>query len=370
MTGRRWGIAPRLLVLLSVVAAVTVLAVGLTAALIGPDIVHAALRGHGQESAGPDDAVVHAEAALLTAASRTMMVALAAGLLVAAVLSVLVARRLSRSLRPVVAATHRIAQGAYDQPVPVPHLGVEVDDLASAVGDLAGRLDRVESTRRRLLADVAHELRTPLTTLSVYIDSLQDGVRQPDAATFGVLREQVSRLSRLAEDMAAVSAAEEGRPTLRPAVTGTLALARSAVAVAGPAFAAKQVTLRVDAVGGDVALLVDPDRIGQVLTNLLGNALRHTSPGGTVELRLRSDRQELSLAVVDTGQGIAAEHLPHVLDRFYRVDPGRSGGGSGIGLTVAKALVEAHGGTLELASPGVGQGTTATVRLPVSLRVR
>jgi signal transduction histidine kinase len=234
---------------------------------------------------------------------------------------------------------------------------------------MAGRLDSVEATRRRLLSDLAHEMRTPVATIQGYVEALEDGVARLDSETVAVLRGQASRLTRLAEDLAAVSRAEERAHELQTTVVDPTELASAAVSAAGDAYAAKGVRLVADVDPDPSDVDVDRDRIGQVLANLLQNALRHTPAGGTVTLAVGSpDPRHVELSVTDTGEGIAAEHVSHLFERFYRVDEARdrAHGGSGIGLAIAKALVEAHGGTIGVESAGVGRGSTFTVLLPTA----
>lgn len=362
---RRWGVALRLSVALAAVITVTVATAGLVAWLIGPGIFHENLLQHSGDAT--DDATEHAEAAFGTAGGFSLGAALLLALLVSSVLSVWIAGRVTRSLRPIVAAAGSVERGVYDRRVPVPGLGAEFDDVATAMNAMSERLEHVEATRRRLLADLAHEMRTPLATLTVYVDSIEDGVRAPDAPTLQVLRDQVNRLSRLAEDVTAVSLAQERRLPLRLSDVAPDDLVRSAAAAANPAYAAKGVYLQVDLMGRAPAVNVDRDRIAQILANVLDNALRHSDHGSVVVVRVRAERDTVTVAVHDTGDGIAPEHLPHVFDRFYRADAARDRdhGGSGIGLTVSKAFAEAHDGSLEVASAGVGHGATFTLRLPV-----
>lgn len=360
---RRWGVAPRLLVAQAAVTVVTIVTAWGVATWIGPGIFHANLLKHTEA-----DATEHAEAAFTTAGGLALTAALAVALLVSTALSVSIARRVTRSLRPIVVAAGRIAGGAYDRRVPVPGLGAEFDELATAVNAMSERLEQVDTTRRRLLADLAHEMRTPLTTLAVYVDSIDDGLRPPDTATLQVLRDQVNRLSRLAEDVSAVSLAEEHRLPLHLTGIAPADLARAAAAAANAAYHAKHVLLQLDAAAPTPDVRVDPDRIGQILANLLDNARRHSQPGGVVVIRVGAERDAVTIAVSDTGDGIAPEHLSHVFDRFYRADTARDRdhGGSGIGLTVSKALAEAHDGTLDAASPGPNMGATFTLHLPAT----
>ena len=223
------------------------------------------------------------------------------------------------------------------------------------------------ATRRRLIADAAHEMRTPVATLEAYLEALEDGVAQPDPATLAVLRAQTARLTRLAGDMAAVSKAEEGRLELSLRPVAPAELARTAVAAASTAYTAKRVSLTLDVEESLPPLRADTERLGQVLGNLLENALRHTPPGGEVTVTVQATSEhQAELAVSDDGEGIPAEHLPHIFERLYRADTARDRqhGGAGTGLAIVKAIVEAHGGRVSATSAGPGAGTRIAVHLP------
>jgi signal transduction histidine kinase len=239
--------------------------------------------------------------------------------------------------------------------------------VAASFNTMAERLERTEELRRRMLSDLAHEMRTPISVLTVYCEALQDGVAQWDEATGELVTDQLGRLTRLVEDIHDVSRAEEGRIDLDRASQPAGDLARSAAEAHREAYAAKGVRLVLD-VDDDAGVVdVDRQRMGQVLGNLLTNALRHTPPGGQVSLGVvRRGPGQVAVTVADTGDGIAAEHLSRVFERFWRGDSARDRdhGGSGIGLTISRALVEAHGGTLTVTSPGPGAGTAFTVELP------
>ena len=212
--------------------------------------------------------------------------------------------------------------------------------------------------------------------MSGYLDGVDDGMVAWTEQTRAVLAAQVRRLSRLATDLDDVSRAEEGRIVLQTNLIRVESLLSGAVAAARESFDRKGVSLHgpdpQDEGAGTAyqeVVQVDQERMGQVLANLLGNALRYTPTGGTVRCGATLGRDEVVLSVSDTGEGIAAEHLPHVFERFYRVDRARhrdglDDQGAGIGLTISKAIVEAHGGQIEALSDGTGAGTTITVRLP------
>ena len=363
---RSAGLGVRLLAAQVLVMLAGALTAWMVTAAIGPPLFHEHLRRAGM-IASPTE-VQHAEEAFRSANVISLSVALLAALTAALAVSIYITGRVGRSVSSVVEAASDVAGGHYDTRVPKPGLGNEFDDLAQAFNAMAGRLGTVEVTRRRMLADLAHEMRTPVATIDAYLEGLEDGVAALDADTVDVLRAQTRRLALLAEDISAVSHAEEPGPGLRTTRTTPAALVTAAVTAAADRYAAKDVSLDSHSAADLPPVHVDTDRIGQVLANLLDNALRHTPPGGTVTVDARQSGSDVELLVTDNGDGIPAEHLPHVFERFYRVDAARdrAHGGSGIGLAIAKALVEAHGGRITAASPGPGQGSTFTVRLPHS----
>ncbi|ADG73270.1 response regulator receiver sensor signal transduction histidine kinase [Cellulomonas flavigena DSM 20109] len=251
--------------------------------------------------------------------------------------------------------------------VPAAGLGAEFDDLAESFNAMAARLQEAERLRARLLADVAHEVRTPVATIAGYLEAVEDGLQPMDEPTMAVLRDQSARLTRLARDLAAVTRAEAGDLvlTLEPLAPDELLAATTGTWRERATAAGVDVRVQVDPELGHVR--VDRQRMGQVLDNLVANALRHTPAGGTITLRATGGYQRVALHVSDTGAGIAPEHLPHLFERFYRADTARdrTHGGSGIGLAICKALTEAHGGTITATSDGPGAGASFTVTLPV-----
>jgi signal transduction histidine kinase len=337
----------------------------LIAANVGPSLFHNHL-ATANVGATPAQ-ILHAEAAYRSANALSLSLALLAALVAALGVSVYQTRRIGRSVTTIADAASNVAGGHYDIRVPGPGLGPEFDALASAFNQMADQLGSVERTRRRLLADLGHEMRTPIATLEALLEALEDGVATLDAETTQLLRSQTRRLARLSEDISTVSRAEEGRVQLDLHSVQPELVVAAAVNAAAEAYEAKGVRLISEIALGLPALSLDPERIGQVLGNLLDNALRHTPAAGTVTVSAAmSGTGEVTLSVADTGDGIPAEHLPHVFERFYRVDTARdrTHGGSGIGLAIAKALVETHGATLSATSPGTGQGSTFLILLP------
>ena len=361
------GLGARLLVAQTLVLLAGAVTSWLVASAVAPGIFHDHLQQAGVSHSAAE--AVHVEEAFADSLVIAFGVALVTSVLVALTVTGYLTRRVQRSTAAVSHAAAEITSGHYDSRVPDPGLGAEFGLLSSTVNELAERLGDVEATRRRILADLAHEMRTPLATIEAHLEALEDGVRRLDDATLSVLHDATQRLQRLAEDVSAVSHAEEGRLESRPVVVAPATLLTAATAAAADAFRAKGVDLDLDATAPTPPVLVDPQRMGQVVGNLLDNSLRHTPPGGHVQLTLRrADDRWVELEVHDDGEGIAAEHLPHVFERFYRADPARlrTPGGSGIGLTISRAIVEAHGGGLSARSAGPGRGATFTIRLPAA----
>ncbi len=261
-------------------------------------------------------------------------------------------------------ATGRVEDGDYSVRVDVPTRAPRpVRDLVRGFDTMVERLEADERQRRSLLADVSHELRTPLAILRGNVEAILDGVHPADEEHLGALLEETKVIERLIEDLRTVALSEAGTLALHrePVDVGIIA-ADVATTFRGTASAAS-VEIALD-VPDDVPLLdADPVRLREILGNLVDNAIRHTPPGGTVTIGVVADprSQVIVLSVADTGSGIAPELLPRVFDRFAK---GTSSRGSGLGLAIAKALTEAHGGTIAVASEP-GHGTTMTVRLPL-----
>ncbi|MFG3577715.1 HAMP domain-containing sensor histidine kinase [Micromonospora chersina] len=361
---RPLGLPGRLLAAQILVVLVGAATLGLVAAAVGPAIFHSHLR----RVVGPVDpgTAHHVEEAYASASALALAVAIAASLLAALAVSAYLARRLAQPVTQLSAAAADVSRGDYAARVNPPGLGSEFDTVAAAFNTMAARLADAETTRRRLLADLGHELRTPLATIEAYVDAAEDGITVEGEDTWAVLRAQTNRLRRLAEDVVAVSRAEEHQLDLHRRPVPVSELVNAAVAAARPRYAAKGVTLH-EQVAPDAGLIdADAERMGQVLGNLLDNALRHTPPAGHVSVRATRDNDGVHVSIADTGGGIDARHLPHIFERFYRADTARDRdqGGSGIGLAVARAIVIQHGGRITAASEGPGKGAKFTVTLP------
>ncbi len=345
-----------------VAGSATLLVVALT---VGPVLFHRHIR----EALGfvPTTVMDHLDEAFGESLLVSLAVAVTAAAATAALIGWLVATRIVRPVRTLAGAARRVSHGGYDARVQVAGED-ELTVLGRAFNEMARALANAEARRRRLLSDVAHELRTPLATIEAHLEGLADGVVPATPATWQILRGETGRLRRLTEDVARVSSAEEHQLELDVRPVAAAELLRAAADAAAPAFKAKGVELRVEVGGEAPTVHVDPDRAREVLAILLDNALRHTDRGGLVALSAEPADREVVLGVTDTGDGLDPDQLERVFERFYRVDRSRSrdGGGSGIGLTIARALVEAQGGRMWAESDGRGQGSRFSMRLPAA----
>jgi len=347
------------------------------AAMMGPGAA-AGMGGPGGMMGGSDgmmggtpqaDAILRA--AFLAAVTQAIGVGAGLAALAAVLASLVVTHLIARPIRQIAAATRRLAAGHYTERVDLARLnaGDDLGQLGQSFNAMAGALAATEQRRVALLGDVAHELRTPISTLEGYLEGLLDGVIAPEPATWALLLDEAGRLHRLVNDLQELSRADAGQLSLALVALDPAQLAQTALDRLRPAFAEAGLPLTRHLPAGLPCVRADGDRVVQVLTNLLTNALRYTAPPGPVTLTLHraAGGRAILFQVTDTGIGLAPEHLPHVFERFYRVDKSRSraAGGSGIGLSIAQALVDAMGGRLWVTIPGLGQGSTFSFTLPV-----
>lgn len=378
MIGQRRALSLRTTLLLSylLVVAVGVTTLLVAARLAAPEFFsrHHAVRGSFGPQSGPMpmggmQTVMTAalQDAFNDAVIEGLTVAGAAATVAAVALGVLMSRYVARPVQRLATASSYIAAGDYAQRVPEggPR---EVAQLATSFNEMASALEDVERRRLALIGDVAHELRTPIATLQGYLEGLSDGVVQPSAETLELLQGETARLARLVEDLQNLSRAESHQLSLSPRAVEPVALARAAINRFAQDLEASGLTLKLEAPNALPFVWADPDRVTQVLTNLVTNAIRYTPAPGCITVRAVQAGEFVWFSVEDTGIGIAAEDLPHLFERFYRVDRSRAraSGGSGIGLTIAKALVEAMGGSISATSPRLGRGATFTFTLPIA----
>jgi signal transduction histidine kinase len=285
-------------------------------------------------------------------------------------LAILVTLILSRSiLHPVDALTkaaRRMGSGDMSQRVDIKTRG-EVGELSEAFNAMADNLERLELLRRTMVTDVAHELRTPLSNVRGYLEAIQDDMVQPTREVIDSLHEETMLLNRLVNDLQELSLVEAGKLHIEVQVLELRQTLQHAAALAQPSANKKGLTPRTQLPPTLPLVSADPERVGQILHNLLNNAIHYTPEGGEIIIKAEHKDDFIEISVQDTGSGISPEHLPHIFERFYRADQSRSRktGGAGLGLAIVKHLVEAQGGQVSAASQ-TGQGTTISFTLPVA----
>jgi len=307
------------------------------------------------------------------AVTESLSIATVIAAAVAALVSFLISRQVVAPVRNMMTASQRIAQGRYDERVQVRgdlsrRDQDELSLLALSFNQMASSLEKTEEIRSRMIGDVAHELRTPLTTIKGTMEALIDEVISPDKSTYFQIYREADRLQNIVDDLQELSRVEAGAYELGIKSIAVTSLLDSTIPKLALQYDEKNVNLEVNVQSDQLKVQADPHRTNQILINLLGNALQYTPQGGHVRLDVRPGDNEILFSVADDGLGFTAEHKPHLFKRFYRVDKSRSrtGGGSGIGLTISQYFVEAQGGQIWADSPGLGKGATFTFSLPAA----
>jgi signal transduction histidine kinase len=304
------------------------------------------------------------ESQYLKSTNLALLYAALGAALVALALGIILARTLTHPLRDMTAAIHAMAKGNLKQHVSVRSRD-ELGELAAAFNQMSSDLDRLNLSRRQMTADIAHDLRSPLTVIGGYMESMRDGVLKPTPERLDTVHAEVQHLQRLVEDLRTLSQADAGELTLNREPVNALALLERMAKSYGNLAAQKYVTLQTQVESGLPEIRLDPDRMTQVFGNLITNSLRYTAEGGKIVLSATRNGNRLEFSVQDNGQGIPAESLPHIFDRFYRADPARAQGGeSGLGLAIARSIVEAHGGNISAGSDA-GGGTEVRFSFPL-----
>jgi signal transduction histidine kinase len=372
MQPRQWwaGLGWKLFVAFALVIAVGVVTLWVVIGLAAPRFFDLQMGGMmGGPSGGMMSAAMNEALAVAfrDALTEALLVGTAAAVVAAIAASIFVTGRIVGPLRHLAAASRRIADGHYAERVHVTS-GDELGELAQTFNTMAGALEDTERRRRQLIGDVAHELRTPIATLEGYLEGLLDGVVEPSPSTWARMHDDAGRLRRLVDDLQELSRAEARQIPLAIRPIDPAQIATTAIERFSGSFEDKGLEFRSEVSSPLPRVNADLDRAVQVLGNLLSNALRYTPAPGCVELQVGASDGIVEFRVRDSGIGISAENLSHVFERFYRVDRSRSRalGGSGIGLTIAKALVEGMGGQIRAESAGAGQGSTFAFSLPMA----
>jgi signal transduction histidine kinase len=303
---------------------------------------------------------------LSAAVNRSLLLGASMAIVMALLLTLVLSRRISSPIGVLARAARRLGRGDLSQRVQFRGKG-EIRELAEAFNSMANDLEHAEQLRRNLVADVAHELRTPLSHIRGYLEAIRDRVVKPDAATLHSLDEEAALLSRLVDELQELSLAEAGELKLVFQEEDIDKLVKQTIAGWQPQVAAKEISLSLDVPDGLPQVNIDWRRITEVLNNLLENAVAHTRKGGNINVVAVTRDGQVEVRVSDTGEGIPVEDLPNIFERFYRVDRSRARatGGSGLGLTIAKRLVEAHGGTITVQSE-VGKGSSFSFTVPIA----
>jgi signal transduction histidine kinase len=304
------------------------------------------------------------ESAFLKQLSQSLLLGSVAVIALALLLGFILARSLTRPLGQLTEATRRVASGDLDVKVDVRSQD-ELGELAQSFNLMNRRLAQSRDTRRQMTADIAHELRTPVSVILGYADGLKENVIPPSQETFDLIQEQAEQLEHLIEDLRTLTQAEAGEMTLELVPTDPIPLVERSIAAYEPQAARQDITLSFEMAGDVPPIMIDPDRFRQVLSNLLSNALQNTPEGGQITTSIALNAEAVSFSVSDTGPGIPPEDLDRIFERFFRRDPSRSRdtGGSGLGLSIAKSLVERQGGQISVQSE-LWRGTTFTLQFP------
>jgi histidine kinase len=304
---------------------------------------------------------------------ETLIFSAAAAFISAVLASIFVTRQVVAPIRRIQHASQYIAEGHYDERVQVPNDLArnemdELEQLAVSFNQMTRRLEQAESLRKQLIGDIAHELRTPLSTIKGSLEGLIDGVLPAERDTYHQIYQEAERLQLLVDDLQDLNRVESGAFELVLKPIDPVEVVELTVNRLSRQFIEKGVSLENGLPESLPDVIADKDRLVQVFTNLIGNALQYTHAGGVVRVASQKEGHRIQVQVIDNGIGISSDDLPHIFTRFYRVDKSRSrvGGGSGIGLTIAKHLVESQGGRIYASSLGLGQGSTFTVELPLA----
>jgi histidine kinase len=358
------GLGPRLLLSHLIAIATATGAFIITFRVLAPEVFGRRLEGPGGPggpggSGGQGGSGRELIATFESSVDTSIFISIIVGAIAAAAVAWIMTRLLTRPVEDIRLTTHSLAQGNYSERVTEPSIE-ELAGLARDVNALAAALEATESSRAQLISDVAHELRTPLTSINGYVEGAADGVFTNDEMLAAV-GEETRRMRKLVDDLSLLSRAQEGVLDLDRSETDITEIVEAVADRLRPQFEGADVRLSTS--GNQAVVSVDPARMGQVFTNLIGNALGHTPAGGTVTVATSGTPSGVVVQITGDGDGIPADDLPHVFDRFYRgTTTGRAG--TGIGLAIARGIVDAHGGQITADSAGPGSGATFTVHLP------
>jgi histidine kinase len=302
---------------------------------------------------------------------ESLIFAIPISLLSAIAISLFFSREFVRPIRDLSIISRKISEGKYSQRILLPkEITVaemdEVKQLAISFNHMASKLEQTENLRKKLIGDVSHELRTPISLIKASMEGLIDGIIPPSNKTFFQVQVEADRLTKLVNDLQELSIIESGAYKLNKEKYDINNVISTVISNLAPQYSKKGIQIITNLEKSKADIYIDIDRIKQVLTNILANAYQYSQKGGTVKITSAEKDNLFTVTISDTGSGISREYLPHIFTRFYRADKSRSrnSGGSGIGLTIAKQLVQAHGGKIWAESQGEDLGTTVSFTIP------
>lgn len=335
-----------------------------TALLVAPSIFNRHMAEAGIDT---DVARRHITEAFAGSFSLSLVIAMLTSLIVAGMMAFYLMRRIAEPIESLAIFAESLASGKNSSDVSIGSSTPEIDRLSIALTGMSTELAQIRSDQARMLRDLAHELRTPIATIGALVDGIEDGVVSGDAHSWHTIRDQLERLNRLSRDVRDVSHSYDQSMSNQKIPVDPKEIGLSAIAAWSAQFEKKRISLDFRAVGNVPQIYADPLRIGQVLSNLLENAFRYTSPSGSVQLTIECSSAGVVFSVRDNGEGISASQLPYIFDRLFRGDSARHSGdsGSGLGLTIARSIAESHSGTLTAYSEGRGRGSTFVLTLPI-----
>lgn len=356
-------LATKLLIAQLVILGVGAVTISITAYLVAPGLFSHHLARLGDNSPMLQ---IHTHEAFNSALSRALIFAGIASLMATTLIGWVFVRRVADPIEQLANAADNLADRVYPVELPSGGFSREMRKLNDAFERMSGDLQLSEKRRVNLLADLAHELRTPLATITAYIDGLEDGVVTADAESWATLRLQIARLNRLVDDLKAASAADEHSISMHFVPVDIDESIRSAMSIFTARCEAEAKEIRYNRGPEKLMVRADMERLGQVFSNLLDNACRHTSAGGIIEISVTDQGDEIAIELADNGTGIAQSAIGRVFERFFREDPSRrvDNTGSGLGLTIARNIVELHRGTIVATSPGRLGGATFVIVMP------
>jgi signal transduction histidine kinase len=299
----------------------------------------------------------------LNTLNKLLLLATGITAVIAIVIGTYTAKRLSGPITRVIRKAEQISEGNFEGKIAEASNTREIVELTEAINTLAEKLGQQEALRKRLTADVAHELRTPIANLQSHLEAMIDGIWEPDTARLKSCHEETSRLTKIVKDLETLARYESEKPVLVPEEVNLTDQLGKVLKLFESEFRTKQISLVTHLT--DQPIQADKDKMAQVFTNILSNALKYTPEGGQIEVTVSGDNKTVTVSVKDTGIGIAEEDLPHIFDRFYRADKSRTRntGGAGIGLAIVKSIVTAHGGSIHVRSQ-YGNGSEFVICLP------